>query len=112
MGLYMHLVMIKAQFETFYGLGTEEHEYMNFLKGPVRICFHGDIIITILELCTTHHLEPLLLLGADVLYSGRNTGNLKSISIGLDGIGLLLFRRGILTRSVTLFILRGGEAIA
>ena len=48
-----------------------EKPYAGKIAGPVVMRFGKDVVLELREVKLIHHVEPLLLIGADVLCGGR-----------------------------------------
>ena len=66
----MSLPMAVAQgseYGTYFSPGSVEKPYVGQVAGPVCIRLLGEVDLEVAELKVIHHVEPLVLIGADVL---------------------------------------------
>ena len=67
MGLPIEVATRSKSFGTYWGPSGPESHYYGRIPGPVKVEFSKDIFITLPEIKVINSLEPLVLLGTDLL---------------------------------------------
>ena len=74
-------------FGSYLGLGGKPTQYFGHILGPVGIRFGPDIVVNIWEIKVVEHVDPLFLIGEDILCGGSGGQNTCFNSIQALGGG-------------------------
>ena len=91
-----------SEFGTYFGPGSVEKPYAGRIAGPVAIRLSDEVHLEVSELKVIHHVEPLVLIGADVLCGGHRGWSFRSMGVSASGGGLITFAKGRRTCSLAL----------
>ena len=93
-----------SEYGTYFGPGSMEKPYASKITSPVFMRFWKDVVLELREVKLIHHVEPLLLIGADVLCSGHEGWMYRAMGVGSAWKGMIIFANGKHTVSLPLVI--------
>ena len=91
-----------SEYGTYFGPGSVEKPSAGRVAGPVHIRLLGEVELEVAELKVIHHVEPLVLIGADILCGGHKGWSFRSMGVAASGGGLIMFAKGYCTTSISL----------
>ena len=90
------------EYGTYFGPGSVEKPYVGRVVGPVRIRLLGEVELEVAELKVIHHVEPLILIDADVLCGGHKGWSFRLMGVAASGGEFITFAKGHRTSSILL----------
>ena len=92
LGLHVELATATRGHGAFWGPGATPIKYHGVVPGPVHVQFSHNVTLTLPEIKVIQHMEPLVILGADLMRYNRGKGWTFKY-VGVDGKrgGLITF---------------------
>ena len=91
-----------SEYETYFGPGSVEKLYAGWVAGAVCNRLSGEVELEVAELKVIHHVEPLILIDADVLCGGHKGWSFWLMGVAASGGELITFAKGHCTSSISL----------